>query len=220
MSQRRIALRIPDNTTDCTMTVTFSPTRPGLDFATLIVKSALGATSHFGLERCGRGRVRGVWILAWQRRFGTGYNSPVGIALDAAGNAYVADTGNDVVIHYNSAGIGTVIAGTAGTAGNGGNGGASDVGNSFSTVGRHSNARWSSLYRRHRQQRRPSHRSVTGVINIAAGGASTTCAAALDTFGNGCLGTQAKLSVSCRSYLRLQGECLHLPIQATTPFAN
>ena len=35
---------------------------------------------------------------------------------------------------------------------------------------------------------------ITGVINIAAGGATTTCAAALDAFGNGCLGTQAKLS--------------------------
>lgn len=182
-----------DNTTDCTIGVTFSPTQPGADFAALTVTSALGATSQFGLN--GVGAAASVALdPGTATAIGTGYKSPVGIAVDAAGNSYVADTGNDVVIRYNSAGTGTVIAGIAGSAGNGGNGGPAtsatlsapsavtvtpdgavyiaDTGNSV--------------------VRRID--PLTGVINIAAGGATTFCSNALDTFGNGCPGTQAKLS--------------------------
>src|SRR5271170_1838214 len=43
----------PDNTADCTITVTFAPTKPGADLATLTVKSALGATSNFALSGTG-----------------------------------------------------------------------------------------------------------------------------------------------------------------------
>jgi hypothetical protein len=38
--------------------------------------------------------------------FGSGLKAPVGITLDAAGNAYVADTGDDVVLRYDSSGAG------------------------------------------------------------------------------------------------------------------
>ena len=100
-----------DNTTDCTITVSFAPTRPGLDFATLTVKSALGATSKFALS--GIGAAAAVALdPGMASSIGTGYNSPVGIAIDAAGNTYVADTGNNVVIRYNNSGNGMIIAGT------------------------------------------------------------------------------------------------------------
>ena len=183
----------PDNTTDCTLTVVFSPTRPGLDSATLIVKSALGATSQFGLS--GVGAAASVALDPGNATgFGTGLKAPVGIALDAAGNAYVADTGNDVVIRYDGAGVGSVIAGIAGSAGNGGNGGpaASATLSAPSAVTITPDGAVYIADTGNNVVRRID--PVTGVINLAAGGASATCAAALDTFGNGCPGVQAKLS--------------------------
>jgi hypothetical protein len=181
-----------DNTTDCTITVAFSPTQPGVDLATLAVKSSLGATSQFGLS--GIGAAASVALdPGVATGFGTGFKSPAGIARDAAGNAYVADTGNNVVVRYDSTGTRTVIAGT-GTAGNSGNGGpATSAALSAPSAVTVTPAgaifiadTGNSVVRR--------IDPITGVINIAAGGATTTCAAALDTFGNGCLGSQAKLA--------------------------
>jgi sugar lactone lactonase YvrE len=183
----------PDNTTDCPIMVTFSPTKPGADIATLMVRSSLGTTSQFGLSGVGAAASLAL-DPGTAISIGTGYKSPAGIALDAAGNAYVADTGNDVVLRYNTAGTGTVIAGTAGSAGNGGNGGpaaAATLSAPSAVTVTPDGAVYiadtgNSVVRR--------IDPITGVINIAAGGATTTCAAALDTFGNGCLGPQAKLS--------------------------
>jgi sugar lactone lactonase YvrE len=45
------------------------------------------------------------------------FNSPLGVAMDSAGNAYVADTGNQVIRKVDSAGVVTTVAGMAGTAG-------------------------------------------------------------------------------------------------------
>jgi sugar lactone lactonase YvrE len=45
------------------------------------------------------------------------FGSPLGIAVDTAGNAYVADTGNQTIRRITSAGIVTTVAGTAGESG-------------------------------------------------------------------------------------------------------
>jgi sugar lactone lactonase YvrE len=45
------------------------------------------------------------------------FNSPTGLALDSAGNLYVADTGNDTIRRIGNDGNVTTIAGTAGAAG-------------------------------------------------------------------------------------------------------
>ena len=50
-------------------------------------------------------------------------NAPLGVAVDAAGNLYIADTVNNVVRRVGSKGVITTFAGT-GTAGSGGDGGA------------------------------------------------------------------------------------------------
>jgi sugar lactone lactonase YvrE len=181
-----------DQTTDCTIAITFSPTQPGPDLATLTVKSALGATSQFGLN--GVGAAASIALdPGMATGLGSGLKSPLGVALDAAGNAYVADTGNNVVLRYNSAGTGTVIAGT-GTAGNSGNGGAASAAalSAPSAVAVTPDGAVYIADTGNGVVRRID--PITGVINIAAGGATTTCAAALDAFGNGCLGTQAKLA--------------------------
>jgi hypothetical protein len=106
----------------------------------------------------------------------------------------VADTGNDVVIRYDSAGNATVIAGTAGSAGSGGNGGPATAAtlNAPSAVTVTPDGAVVIADTGNNVVRRID--PITGVINVAAGGATTTCPVALDAFGNGCLGTQAKLS--------------------------
>jgi sugar lactone lactonase YvrE len=181
-----------DNTTDCTFTVTFSPTQPGVDVAALTVKSTLGATSQFVLS--GVGAAAAVALdPGTATGFGSGLSSPGGVAIDASGNTYIADTGHNVVVRYNSAGTPTVIAGT-GTAGNSGNGGPATAA-ALSAPSAVTVTPDGAVYiadKGNNVVRRID--PVTGVINIAAGGASSTCAAALDTFGNGCPGTQAKLS--------------------------
>jgi NHL repeat-containing protein len=154
------------------------------------VKSSLGTTSQFGLS--GIGAAAAVALdPGTATAIGAGYKSPAGIALDSAGNAYVADTGNNVVIRYDTTGAGTVIGGTPGTAGNTGNGGPASTA-TLSAPSAVAAMPDGAIYTGNNVIRRID--PITGVINIAAGGATTTCAAALDTFGNGCLGTQAKLS--------------------------
>ncbi len=181
-----------DNTTDCTITVTFAPTKPGVDIATLTVTSVLGATANFSLS--GMGTAAAVALdPGATSSIGTGYESPVGIALDAAGNTYIADTGDNVVIQYNISGNGMIIAGT-GAAGNSGNGGAATSATlsapSAVTVTPDGAVYIADTGNGVVRRIDP----ITGVINVAAGGATTTCAAALDAFGNGCVGTHAKLS--------------------------
>ena len=181
-----------DNTTDCTLTVTFSPTRPGIDTAMLTVKSSAGSTSQFALN--GTGAAAAVALdPGTAAGFGAGFNSPAGISLDSAGNSYVADTGNNVVVRYDSAGNKTVIAGT-GTAGNSGNGGPATAAalSAPSAVTVTPNGAIYIADKGNNVVRRID--PLTGVINVVAGGSTTTCTLALNAFGDGCPGTQANLS--------------------------
>ena len=183
-----------DNTTDCTVSVIFTPTRPGPDAGTLVVKSKAGLTTQLSLS--GTGTASSVALDPGNTALLTSsVGAPGGIAQDGAGNIYVADTGNNRVVEYTAGGTFSVIAGT-GTSGYTGDGAAAiaakiaapkavavtpdgavyiaDTGNSVI--------------------RRVD--PVTGFISTFAGGASTVCASniAYDSFGDGCPATQSKFS--------------------------
>ena len=181
-----------DNTTDCAVSVVFTPTRPGPDAGTLVVKSKAGLTTQLALS--GTGTASSVALDPGNTALLTSsVSAPGGIAQDGAGNTYIADTGNNRVVEYTAGGTSSVIAGT-GASGYSGDGAAAtaatlaapkavavtpdgavyiaDTGNSVI--------------------RRVD--PVTGFISTFAGGASTVCAVAIDSFGDGCLATSAKFS--------------------------
>jgi sugar lactone lactonase YvrE len=108
-----------DNTSNCTAQVSFDPVDPGVRAAPLTVTSV---KSHRGLPLTGTGNgALSAFDPGTASLLGSGLSSPHGSAFDAAGNLYIADTGNNRVVKI-SGGTQTVFAGT-GTSGSGGNGG-------------------------------------------------------------------------------------------------
>jgi sugar lactone lactonase YvrE len=183
-----------DNTTDCPVSVTFTPTRPGLDTSILTIKSALNQTVKFELN--GTGTAASVALDPGNTALiDNSFSTPGGIAQDSAGNTYVADTGNNRVVEYLvGSTTPTLIAGT-GTSSYTGDGaaatnatlkapkavavtpdGAVYIADSGNNVIRRVDP-------------------VTGFISTFAGG-GTVCAlnVQFDTLGDGCTATQAKFS--------------------------
>jgi sugar lactone lactonase YvrE len=100
-----------DSTTDCILPITFTPTQAGYDSAMLTVTSAMGGVTTY--EVTGAGTAAAI-------AFDPGVTSTLspsiknaqGIALDGAGDAYIADTGNNRVLFYSATtGATTVFAG-------------------------------------------------------------------------------------------------------------
>ncbi len=125
-----------DATTDCLLPITFTPTQSGYDTATLTITSAKSAVATYLVT--GQGTAPAIAFDPGN----TGLLSPTvknaqGIVLDGAGNAYIADTGNNRVLFYNA---------------------------------------------------------TTAATTVFAGGASTVCSSATDSFGNSCPATQSILS--------------------------
>ena len=182
----------PDNTTDCTVSVVFTPTRPGLDTASLVVKSALGQTAQFELN--GTGTASSVALDPGNTALiDNSFSTPGGAAQDGAGNLYIADTGNNRVVEYLAGSTTpTVIAGT-GTSSYSGDGaaatkatlaepkavavtpdGAVYIADSGNSVIRRVDP-------------------VSGYISTFGGG-GTACALKIDSLGDGCHATSATFS--------------------------
>jgi sugar lactone lactonase YvrE len=125
-----------DGTTDCLLPITFTPTIAGYDTATLTVTSAKGGVGTYLVT--GQGTAASIAFDPGNiNLLSPTTKAAQGIALDGAGNAYIADTGNNRVLFYNA---------------------------------------------------------TTGATTTFAGGASTVCGGATDSFGDGCLATQATLN--------------------------
>ena len=60
---------------------------------------------------------RGVFLSADGTGSAASFNNPVGVAVDATGNVYVADTFNNTIRRVTQAGVVTTLAGTAGVRG-------------------------------------------------------------------------------------------------------
>lgn len=182
----------PDNTTDCTVSVVFTPTRPGLDTASFTVKSALGQTAQYELN--GTGTAASVALDPGNTALiDTSFSTPGGIAQDSAGNTYVADTGNNRVVEYLvGSTTPTLIAGT-GASGYSGDGAAATVAKLASpkAVAVTPDGAIYIADSGNNVIRRID--PVTGYISTFGGG-GTACVLAVDSLGDGCPATSAKFS--------------------------
>lgn len=179
-----------DTTTNCTVQVSFDPVDPGLRGAPLAVTSTLSHNS-FPLVGTSNGAL-GSFDPGAASLVGSGLSGAKGSAFDAAGNLYIADTGNNRVVKISATTqTQTVFAGTD-AAGSGGNGGLATAAtlNAPSTVAVSPNGRvyiadtGNNLIR--------AVDPVTGDISTYAGG-GTACSYSVDSEGDGCPATQATL---------------------------
>lgn len=126
----------------CHLSVTFTPTAPGLRNSSLVLTDSANDQYILGISGVGLSPAASFFPGTISSFAGTGIagstgdgsaasaatvNAPAGVALDAAGNVYIADTASNKVRVVNSA-TGTIstFAGT-GTAGSSGDGGAASA---------------------------------------------------------------------------------------------
>jgi len=85
--------------TDCAVTVTFNPTKPGLRTATLQAVDSNGNVNNITPGLVGYATGPALTLDPGSvSSYGTGLNAPQGVALDAAGDLFIADTGNNQVV--------------------------------------------------------------------------------------------------------------------------
>lgn len=183
-----------DTTTTCTLAVAFNPVDPGLRQAPLAVTSMLSHRS-FPLTGIGNG-VLSSFDPGTTSLVGSGLSASRGAALDAAGNLYIADTGNNRVVQINGRSLAqTVFAGT-GTAGYSGDNGLA-INATLSAPSAVTVSASGILYIADTGNN--IVRAIdpaTGNITTYAGGATAVCSIATlqaDTEGDGCPATQSIL---------------------------
>lgn len=113
--------------TVCPVSIVFQPAFPGVRQQPLVVKTNAG-TLRFGLGGIGQGPavafVPGVISTVAATGGGTTLVSPLATAVDAAGNLFIADSGNHVIRKVDAVSHTlSIVAGTNQAAGYGGNGG-------------------------------------------------------------------------------------------------
>ena len=181
-----------DLTQDCLVTIAFTPTRPGPDAATLTVASTLNGSAIAGISGTGTAAALALDPGA-TASFAAGLNAPAGIAQDATGNTYIADTGNNRVLRYSAAGAMSVIAGTGAT-GATGNGGPATAATLAGPRARRRRPRRRHLHRRFRQQRHPPHRSRHRQHRPLRRWRLRKLCRRTDAVGDGCLATSARFA--------------------------
>lgn len=179
-----------DTTQDCLVTINFTPSVAGSDIATLTVTSTANGSANFGLS--GTGTAASVaFDPGATASVASLLKNPQGIAQDQAGNILIADTGNNYIVRVVN-GVSFVTAGT-GTSGYSGDGGVSSAAKLNSpkavTVTRDGFIYIADTGNNVVRRINP----ITGIITTVAGGATTVCPIATDSFGDGCPATSATL---------------------------
>lgn len=110
-----------------TATLTISAVTPGMngDSFRLVATNDVGSASSSGaILTVNSGAVISSWVgtpgfpgILDGSLAGAGFNAPPSLALDLAGNVYVADQGNSLIRKVTPAGVATTIAGMAGARG-------------------------------------------------------------------------------------------------------
>ncbi len=183
-----------DTTDDCLVPVTFTPTKPGYDTATLTIASAKGSANSYLLTGTGTAAALVIdpgatTILATPTLSSTAQ----GMVLDGAGNAYIADTANNRILLYTAAsGTTTVFAGTGSAGYTGDNGAASAA--SLSAPKAVALDTDGNLYIADSGNNVIRTVNAAGNISTYGGGATTVCAQSIDPLGDGCPATQATFS--------------------------
>ena len=183
-----------DSTEDCLIPVTFTPTKPGYDTATLTIASAKGSANSYLLTGTGAAAALVIdpgatSLLATPTLSSTAQ----GMVLDGAGNAYIADTANHRILLYTAAsGTTTVFAGTGSAGYTGDNGAASAA--SLSAPKAVALDTDGNLYIADSGNNVIRKVNAAGNISTYGGGATTVCAQSIDPLGDGCPATQATFS--------------------------
>jgi sugar lactone lactonase YvrE len=108
-----------DSTTDCLIAITFKPSVPGYDTATLTIASAAGLSNSYLLT--GTGTAPSIAIDPGNvALFNSTINNAQGVVTDASGNIYIADTGNNRILKYTATTATTAVFAGNGSAGYGG----------------------------------------------------------------------------------------------------
>jgi sugar lactone lactonase YvrE len=186
-----------DGTDDCVLPITFAPTVSGPDNATLTVTSTKGGVASFTIT--GTGTAAAIAFDPGNTAKLATISNSQGMAIDGAGNAYIADTGSNRVLFYNATTTAlTVFAGT-GASGSGGNGGLATAAtlNAPKAVAIGTDG---SVYIADSGNNVIRKVGANGIISLYAGG-GPVCAAvtqylpgATDAIGDGCPATQATFS--------------------------
>jgi len=186
-----------DTTKDCIVPITFTPSKPGNDTATLTITSLLGAHSTYQMTGIGSEPMIAIDpgnIAVFPTAPYTTSNAQ-GVVLDGAGNGYIADTGNNRILKYTaSTSTMSIFAGT-GTAGYTGDGAQATLATLKSPRGVAIDSAGNVYIADSGNNAIRKVTIGTGVITTYAGGSNpTVCALSVDAFGNGCPATQAILS--------------------------
>ena len=181
-----------DLTTDCLVPVTFTPSKPGYDTATLAIASLKGAVNTYLVT--GTGTTPSLAFDPGSAAVvAASTSNPQGVVFDGVGNAYVADSANNRVLMIAAGGAVTTFAGT-GTQGLTGNGGQATAATlnaptavAIDTAG--------SVFIADTGNNVIRKVASNGIITTYAGGAtSVSCPSQIDALGNGCLATSATFS--------------------------
>jgi sugar lactone lactonase YvrE len=186
-----------DMSEDYLIQVQFAPTAPGLETAQLVVTTASGLKSSFGLSGVGGGSSVAIdpGSVTKIPAATAAFNKPAGAFTDGSGNYYIADQGANRVFVYNATANTTTLLAGNGTAGFGGDGAPATLGMLSGPTAVTVDTAGNVYIADTGNNRIRRVDAGSGFISTYAGGGNGTfCNTVGDAVGNGCPATQAILN--------------------------